>query len=156
MLTEPTSLTIRPARREDLPAIVAMLADDPLGATRERLEDPLPTCYTEAFAAMESDPNNRLLVAELSGQVVGCLQLTFIPGLARQGTERAQIEGVRVAASQRGQGLGRQLFVQAIERARQRGCGLVQLTTDKSRPEAHRFYESLGFVASHEGMKLKL
>lgn len=155
-MTQPAPITIRPARRDDLPAVVEMLADDPLGATRERFEDPLPACYREAFAAMENDPNNRLLVAELKGQVVGCLQLTFIPGLARQGAERAQIDSVRVASSQRAQGLGRQLFVWAIEAARQHGCGLVQLTTDKSRGEAHRFYESLGFVASHEGMKLKL
>ena len=147
---------IRLAEAEDLPAIVAMLADDPLGATREEVTDPLPACYTKAFAEIASDPRNELAVAVQQGAVTGCLQLTFIPGLSRRGAERAQIESVRVARSQRGQGLGRLLFEWAIERARTRGCALVQLTTDKGRSEAHKFYEQLGFVASHEGMKLGL
>lgn len=151
-----TDLEIRPAEAGDLPAIVALLADDPLGARRERLADPLPESYTAAFAEIEADPRNELVVAERDGAVVGCLQLTFIPGLSRQGAERAQIESVRVARSERGQGLGRVLFEWAIARARARGCHLVQLTTDKSRPEALKFYESLGFAASHEGMKLAL
>lgn len=151
-----TEILFRAAVRPDLPAIVRLLAEDPLGAKRERYADPLPDCYRDAFEAIEQDPRNELIVAEREGAVVGCLQLTFIPGLARQGGERAQIESVRVARALRGQGLGRALFEWAIGRARERGCHLVQLTTDKSRPEAHQFYKSLGFVASHEGMKLIL
>lgn len=150
------NLEIKPAEAADLPAIVGLLADDPLGATREQFSDPLPACYTEAFAEIAADPRNELVVAVREGAVIGCLQLTFIPGLSRRGAERAQIESVRVARSERGQGLGRLLFQWAIERARARGCALVQLTTDKSRLEALRFYEQLGFVASHEGMKLSL
>lgn len=149
-------VAIRPAEAADLPAIVRLLADDALGATRERVADPLPSCYTDAFAAIDADPHNELIVATRGDTVVGCLQLTFIPGLSRQGAERAQIESVRVASSERGRGLGRILFERAIELARTQGCALVQLTTDKSRPDAMRFYESLGFAASHEGMKLTL
>ncbi len=147
---------IRRAEADDLPAIVGLLADDPLGATREDFADPLPGCYTAAFAAIAADPRNELVVAVRGHVVVGCLQLTFIPGLSRRGAERAQIESVRVARRERGRGLGRQLFEWAIDRARTRGCALVQLTTDKGRPETHKFYEQLGFVASHEGMKLGL
>ncbi len=154
--TDTPDLAIRPAEAADLPAIVALLADDPLGATRERATDPLPACYTEAFAAIQSDPRNELAVAVRRSKVVGCLQITFIPGLSRQGAERAQIESVRVASSARGQGLGGVLFHWAIVCARARGCALVQLTTDKSRPDALRFYEALGFVASHDGLKLAL
>ncbi|WP_240789962.1 GNAT family N-acetyltransferase [Roseomonas sp. HF4] len=136
-----------------MPAIVALLADDMLGAGREVPGDP---AYEAAFAAIEADPNQLLAVAEEIGRVVGCLQLTFIPGLSRKGMWRGQIESVRIASGHRGTGLGRRMFEWAIEACRARGCGLVQLTTDKARPEAHRFYESLGFVASHEGMKLAL
>ncbi len=151
-----TRIDIRTAAREDLPAIVRLLADDDLGAARERYAEPLPDGYTAAFEAIARDPRNELIVAERKGAVVGCLQLTFIPGLARQGGERAQIESVRVARALRGQGLGRAMFEWAIGRSRERGCHLIQLTSDKSRAETHRFYESLGFVASHEGMKLIL
>ncbi|MGE0802406.1 MAG: GNAT family N-acetyltransferase [Lautropia sp.] len=133
-----------------------MLADDPLGAGRERFELPLPDGYRRAFAAIEADPNNELIVACAGAQPVGVLQLTFIPYLTYQGSWRALIEGVRVDAAWRSRGLGRRLFQWAIERARQRGCRLLQLTTDKRRPDALRFYRSLGFVASHEGMKLAL
>ncbi len=147
---------IRPARRDDLPAVVALLADDALGASREDTSEPVALCYREAFAAMERDPNNMLYIAVSNDEIIGCFQLTLIPGLSRRGALRAQIESVRVAASRRGQGLGRVLFEWAIEEARRRGCILVQLTTDKTRGEAQRFYESLGFVASHEGMKLQL
>ena len=147
---------IRHSVREDLPAIVALLADDILGGGRETLLDPLPDVYLAAFEAIDSDPRNELIVVDDGGEVVGVLQLTFIPGLTHQGGERAQIEGVRVAASHRSQGVGRLLFEWTIERARARGCRMVQLTTDKQRPDAHRFYASLGFVASHEGMKLRL
>ena len=149
-------LTFRDARRSDLLVIVRLLADDTLGSTREAMLDPLPSSYASAFEDIERDPRNELLVAEDAGTVVGVLQVTYIPGLTYQGGERAQIEGVRVAASHRGRGVGREMIERAIERARTRGCRLVQLTTDKRRPDAHRFYESLGFVASHEGMKLRL
>ncbi len=144
---------MRRARAADLDAIVALLADDMLGAGREKPGDP---AYAAAFAAIEADPNQYLAVAEEEGCVVGCLQLSFIPGLSRLGMWRGQIESVRIAASHRGAGLGRRMFEWAIEECRARGCGLVQLTTDKARPDARRFYESLGFSASHEGMKLAL
>ncbi len=147
---------IRLAVRADLSDIVRLLTDDDLGRSRENSDGPLADCYTVAFAAIERDPNNEFAVMEQDGIIVGCLQLTFIPGLSRQGATRAQIESVRVASSLRGLGLGRRLFEWAIARAREKNCGLVQLTTDKARAEAHRFYESLGFAASHEGMKLAL
>ena len=149
-------MRFRDAIEADLSAIVALLADDPLGAAREAPATELPAAYAEAFAAIAADPNNRLIVADDEGAVVGCLQLTFIPGLTYTGGWRAQIEGVRIARSQRGRGLGRAMFDWAIEEARTRGCRLVQLTTNKARPDALRFYESLGFTASHEGMKLDL
>lgn len=148
--------TIRTATAADLPAIVRMLADDPLGRTRERYAEPLPAEYAAAFAGIEAQAGNELLVAEADGRVIGCLQLTLIPGLTRLGMTRAQIEGVRVEEGRRGEGIGELLFQEAIARARKAGCGLVQLTTDASRPDAHRFYERLGFVASHVGMKLAL
>jgi GNAT superfamily N-acetyltransferase len=149
-------LTFRDAQRSDLAVIVGLLAHDPLGSAREALLDPLPSSYVSALEDIERDPRNELLVAEDAGTVVGVLQVTYIPGLTYQGGERAQIEGVRVAASHRSRGVGREMIEWAIERARARGCRLVQLTTDKRRADAHRFYESLGFVASHEGMKLRL
>jgi GNAT superfamily N-acetyltransferase len=149
-------LAFRSIRRDDVPKIVAMLADDPLGAARERYADPLPDCYWRAFAAIERTPSVDILVAELDGAVVGCLQLAMTPGLARQGMTRAQIEAVRVAGSHRGQRIGEAMIEEAIRRARAAGCGLVELTTDKRRPDAHRFYERLGFQATHEGMKLVL
>lgn len=151
-----SSPTIRRASAADLEAIVALLADDALGSTRESPGPPLDPCYVEAFAAIARDPNQFLAVAEDDGEIVGCLQLSFIPGLSRRGLWRGQIESVRVASARRGGGLGRVLFEWAIAECRRRGCGLVQLTTDKARPDALRFYESLGFVASHEGMKLTL
>jgi len=149
-------LSFRRARSADVPDIARMLADDPLGATRERDVTPLPESYARAFRAIDSDPNNELVVADQDGRVVGVLQLTFIPSLTYQGGWRALIEGVRVDARVRSHGLGRALFEWAIARARERGCHVVQLTTDKARPDARRFYEALGFVASHEGMKLSL
>ena len=147
---------IRLAARDDLPAIVRLLADDALGRAREDASDPPAPCYITAFAAIDRDPNNELAVMERDGAIIGCLQLTFVPGLSRKGAWRAQIESVRIASALRGQSLGRRLFEWAIARAREKDCRLVQLTTDKARPEALRFYESLGFVASHEGMKLSL
>jgi GNAT superfamily N-acetyltransferase len=146
---------IREARHDDVPAIVALYADDPLGASRER-PDPLDQAYWPAFEQISADPRHRLVVAEEPGEIVGTLQLSFIPHLVRIGAERAQIEAVRVHASRRGSGLGRTLIRWAIEEARQRGCALVQLTTDAGRPDAHRFYEALGFEPSHIGMKLVL
>lgn len=143
----------RRATAGDVPAIVALLADDLLGAAREKPGDP---AYDAAFAAIDADPNQLLVVVEQAGVVVGCLQITFIPGLSHRGLWRGQIESVRIAASERGSGLGRRVFAWAIEQCRARGCGLVQLTTDKTRADARRFYEALGFVASHEGMKLRL
>ena len=149
-------MKVRPATANDLPEIVRLLADDPLGAGRERFEIPLPLAYSEAFAAIQRRDGDSVLVAVEGESIIGCLQLTFIPGLARQGMIRAQIEAVRIDRGHRGQGIGEALFRFAIDLAREAGCGLVQLTTDKSRPEAHHFYERLGFVASHEGMKLAL
>ncbi len=149
-------ISIRRAAQADLPAIVRLLAADPLGKTRERYAEPLPDAYLRAFAEVEAQAGNAILVAEAGGRVIGCLQLTFIPGLTRLGMTRAQIEGVRVDESRRGEGIGERLFAHAIEAARAAGCGLVQLTTDASRPDAHRFYERLGFVSSHVGMKLDL
>jgi ribosomal protein S18 acetylase RimI-like enzyme len=145
---------IRPARREDVPAIVALLADDPLGQRREDVGD--LDAYLNAFDDIAAQPGNFLVVGEIAGAVVGCLQLTVIPGLSRHGMKRGLIEAVRVHADRRGQGFGERLIGHAVAIARAEGCGLVQLTTDKSRAGAHRFYERLGFVASHVGMKLSL
>ena len=149
-------LTFRRACRDDLPHIVALLADDALGATREDPSLPIDSRYTSAFGAIDNDPNQFLIVAEYEGKVVGCLQLTFIPGLSRTGMWRGQIEAVRVAANQRGAGVGQAMVLFAIQECRRRGCGLVQLTTDQTRPEAHRFYAALGFAPTHIGMKLGL
>ena len=150
------TVIFRAARLADLPAIVAMLADDMLGAAREAPKGAADPAYAQAFAAIEADPNETLVVAELGGAVAGCLQLGFIPGLSKRGAWRGQIEGVRVAATQRRKGLGRAMILWAIAQARARGCATVQLTTDKRRHDAHRFYEGLGFTRSHEGMKLTL
>ena len=147
---------LREARRDEVAAIVAMLADDMLGSSREVTREPLPESYFSAFDALARDPNNRLLIAERDGEIVGTLQITFIHGLSRQGARRALIEAVRVATPYRGKGIGEEIIRAAIEMAREAGCAMVQLTTDKSRKDAHRFYERLGFIASHEGMKLML
>jgi ribosomal protein S18 acetylase RimI-like enzyme len=151
-----TALRIRAATRKDLLAIVRLLADDVLGATRERVEEPLSPGYLSAFEAIAADPNQELVVGCLGDEVVGCLQLTFTPGLSHGGAWRATVEGVRIASTHRSQGLGEALMHWVVERARERGCSTLQLTTDKRRRDAHRFYERLGFVASHEGMKLAL
>ncbi|CAH0141938.1 Aminoalkylphosphonate N-acetyltransferase [Arthrobacter sp. Bi26] len=148
------TFSLRHATKADLPQILQLLADDQLGSTRERADAPDP--YELAFDAIESDPAHLLVVGELGGEVVATFQLSFIPGLSRRGSWRAQIEGVRVAKQLRGQGTGAVMMRWAIKHARERGCSLVQLTTDKSRLAAHRFYERLGFVCSHEGMKLTL
>lgn len=147
---------VRQARRADVAAIVALLADDALGAARENPGPPLDPAYLAAFEAIDRDPNQHLAVVEQDGAVIGCLQLSFIPGLSHRGLTRGQIESVRISSGLRGGGLGQRMIEWAIAECRRRGCGLVQLTTDKTRAEARRFYETLGFVASHEGMKLKL
>lgn len=148
--------TFRRATRDDLPAVVALIADDQIGRTREDLSMPLSGAYIEAFAAIERDENQVLAVAELDGAVIGCLQITFIPGISRRGMWRGNIESVRVAKALRGKGIGRAFFEWAIARCRERGCKLVQLTMDKRRSDASRFYQSLGFTPSHEGLKLSL
>lgn len=149
-------LVFRQAVIEDLPYIVDMLSDDPLGAQRERFEVPLPESYFAAFEAISSNPANELVVATIDERVVGVLQLTFIPNISYQGGWRALIEGVRVSGDFRNQGIGRKLFEYAINRSREKGCHMIQLTMDKQRTDAQRFYQSLGFQASHEGFKLHL
>lgn len=146
-------ISIRRATADDLPAILAMLANDQLGATRESADDLTP--YRRAFEEIDADSNQRLVVAERNGEVIGTLQLTLIPGLSRRGTKRGLIEAVRVHTDARGLGLGSTLMRWAIDESRANGCTLVQLTSDKTRTDAHRFYERLGFVATHEGYKLK-
>lgn len=147
-------MNFRIAQKEDLPMIVRLLEDDALGSQREKYEEPLPEEYYQAFDAMKEQTGNQILLAMEDKAVIGCLQLTIIPGLARRGMKRAQIEGVRIDKNFRGEGLGEALFKEAIAIAKAEKCGLVQLTTDKQRDGAHRFYERLGFSASHEGMKL--
>jgi GNAT superfamily N-acetyltransferase len=153
---ESAQLRIRRATRSDVPAIARLLADDPLGQRRERYEDPLPPSYYAAFEAIDDDPRHELVVVEAQGEVVGTLQLTFLPYLTYQGGTRAQIEAVRVDRRYRSHGIGQQLFEWAIARAHESGCHLVQLTTNASRDDAQRFYARLGFVSSHVGMKLDL
>jgi GNAT superfamily N-acetyltransferase len=147
-------LEIRAAVADDVPAIVAMLADDPLGAQRESPDDLTP--YLAALERLSADPNQHLVVAVREGRVVGTLQLTVIPGLSRKGATRSIIEGVRIHADERGSGLGTQLIEWAIDESRRQDCQLVQLTSDVTRTDAHRFYERLGFTASHVGFKLPL
>jgi GNAT superfamily N-acetyltransferase len=149
-------IVCRLAKREDLPAIVRMLADDELGSQRERYEDPLPESYYTAFEAIHRDANHELIVAERKGEVIGTLHLMFLPSISFQGGWRAQIEAVRVDNSQRGQGLGSEMIKWTIERARMRGAHVVQLTTHMSREAAHRFYKRLGFKGTHRVMKLSL
>lgn len=159
------TVTFRDARREDVPVIVAMLADDFLGAEREAgtgtgtgagAAGPVDDAYWTAFEQIDSSPRDRLIVAEADGKIAGTLQLTLLPGLSRHGMLRAQVEAVRVASWTRGQGIGRQLIGWAVDQARAAGCGLVQLTSDKRRADAIRFYSALGFQATHEGLKLSL
>ncbi|GGW07660.1 GNAT family N-acetyltransferase [Streptomyces globisporus] len=147
-------LDIRPATPDDLPAVVAMLADDPLGAQRESPDDLTP--YQEALQRLADDPNQHVVVAVRQNRVVGTLQLTIIPGLSRRGSTRSIIEGVRIHGDERGSGLGTQLIQWAVDESRRQNCQLVQLTSDVTREDAHRFYERLGFTASHVGFKLAL
>ena len=154
-MTAISSITIRPARKGDVAAIVAMLADDHLGRARERLEDPLPAPYYDAFERLSRDPNITLVVAEQGARVVGCLQLCILPGLSSQGASRGLIEDVRVASHCRGLGIGEQLVQWALAEARSRGCKLVELLTHHTRVDAQRFYERLGFARSHVGMTIR-
>ena len=149
------SVSIRPARREDVAAIVAMLADDRLGSARERVEDPLPASYYEAFARVERDQNIQLVVAESEGRVVGCLQLAILPGLSSQGGLRGLLEDVRVASDCRSRGIGEKLVQWAVTEAKARSCNLVELLTHQTRTDAQRFYKRLGFTASHVGMTVR-
>ena len=149
-----TDLQIRAAVTDDVPAIVGMLADDPLGAQRESPDDLGP--YLTALERLSADPNQHLVVAVRGGRVVGTLQLTIVPGLSRRGATRSIIEAVRIHTDERGGGLGRRLIEWAIDESRREGCQLVQLTSDTTRTDAHRFYERLGFTASHVGFKLPL
>jgi ribosomal protein S18 acetylase RimI-like enzyme len=147
---------IRPAQSDDVATIVAMLADDALGRGRERIEDPLPPCYLQAFEKVERDPNIQLVAAEgEGGEVIGCLQLSILPGLSSQGASRGLIEDVRVASHYRGRGIGEQLVQWAVAEARSKGCRLVELLTHNTRIDAQRFYKRLGFAASHVGMTIR-
>lgn len=150
-------MTIRPAKRVDASAIVEMIANDKLGQLRENFQSPLPQKYYDAFENIDSDPNQELTVIEDEyGTIIGTLQLSFIQYLTYQGGIRAQIEAVRIHENHRGEGIGQQLFEWAIQRAKDKGAHVLQLTSDKKRPDAINFYEKLGFIASHEGMKLHL
>ena len=150
-------VTFRLATRADVPAIVTLLEDDEISRGRERLvPEDADAALWRAFEQIDEDPRNELIVADADGEVVATCQLTFTPSLSRGGVERMTIEAVRVAGTLRGQGIGREMIRWALDRARQRGCRLVQLATDKRRTDAHRFYESLGFTPSHVGMKLTL
>ncbi|KRP96673.1 GNAT family acetyltransferase [Bradyrhizobium yuanmingense] len=149
------AVVIRPARREDVATIAAMLADDHLGRARERVEDPLPAAYYDAFARIARDPNLTLVVAESEGRVVGCLQLAILPGLSSQGGSRGLLEDVRVATECRSRGIGEQLVQWAVTEAKARGCNLVELLTHQTRVDAQRFYKRLGFAASHVGMTVR-
>ncbi|HEU4745848.1 MAG TPA: GNAT family N-acetyltransferase [Anaerolineales bacterium] len=149
-------MLFRLATRDDLPSIVRMLADDDLGSQREHYEDPLPDPYYSAFEQIHGDPNHELIVAEREGDVIGTLHLMFLPSISFQGGLRAQVESVRVDKRFQSQGIGSEMMKWTIERARQRGALVVQLTTHKTREDAHRFYEKLGFKGSHLGMKLSL
>ena len=149
-------MIVRAATRADVPVIVRLLADDALGSQRELIEEPVAEVYLRAFDEMADQPGNEILVAIKDDQVIGCLQLTIITGLSRRGMRRAQIEGVRVSSKHRGAKVGEQLVLHAISRATEAGCGLMQLTSDISRVDAKRFYERLGFQATHVGMKLSL
>ncbi len=146
-------MIFRDALPDDIPYIVSLLADDPLGAQRERLGDP---GYLEALKAIDADPTTRFLVADDEGIVVGCMQISILPGLARRGALRAQFESVRIAGSQRRMGLGALMVAEGVRLARQAGCALVELASDQTRTDAHRFWERQGFKPTHVGMKLLL
>jgi ribosomal protein S18 acetylase RimI-like enzyme len=155
-MTTMLQVTIRRARRDDLASIIAMLADDPLGGARERIEDPLPQAYFDAFERVQRDPNIQLVVAESGeGAIIGCLQLCILPGVSSQGASRGLLEDVRVASHCRSRGIGEQLVQWAVTEARAKGCKLVELLTHHTRVDAQRFYERLGFARSHVGMTIR-
>jgi ribosomal protein S18 acetylase RimI-like enzyme len=154
-MTTISTIAIRRARRGDVGAIVAMLADDHLGGARERIEEPLPESYFKAFETVDRDPGIQLVVAEEEGRVVGCLQLCILPGLSSQGAFRGLIEDVRVASDRRSRGIGEQMVRWAVAEARAKGCKLVELLTHNTRVDAQRFYERLGFQRSHVGMTIR-
>ena len=154
-MTSISQITLRPARRDDVAAIIVMLADDHLGRARERIEDPMPARYYDAFERLSRDPNIHLMVAEEGGDVVGCLQLCILPGLSSQGASRGLIEDVRVVSDRRSRGIGEKLVQWAVDEARNKGCKLVELLTHHTRVDAQRFYERLGFVRSHVGMTIR-
>jgi GNAT superfamily N-acetyltransferase len=150
------NIIFRKANRTDVPEIARLLMDDNLGSSREQYNDNIPSSYYSAFDAINLDKNNYLVVAELDGKIIDTMQLTFITYLTYQGGKRLQIEGVRIDKTVRGQGIGQEMFKWAIDKAKEEGCHVVQLTTDKKRPEALKFYKKLGFVDSHEGLKFHL
>jgi ribosomal protein S18 acetylase RimI-like enzyme len=154
-MIEISAVIIRRARRDDVEAIVAMLADDPLGSGRERIQQPLPSSYFRAFEIIDSDPDIQLVVAEQAGVVIGCLQLCILPGLSSQGASRALVEDVRVASHCRSGGIGEHMLQWAIAEARARGCKLIELLTHNTRVDAQRFYKRLGFQPSHVGMTIR-
>ena len=147
------AVSTRPALIDDLPTIVGLLADDVLGQGRENISPPLHSDYFDAFEAIDDDPNQVFVVFESEGVIIGCLQLSFIPELSQQGAWRGQIESVRISSERRGAGLGQEMISRAIDTCRERGCQIIQLTSDKARKDAAEFYRALGFVASHEGFK---
>ena len=151
-----STLSYRKAEMDDIPRIIELLLDDALGSSREKKGEVTDPTYIAAFEAIDKDPHQFLAVVEKGGRIIGCLQISFIPGLSRLGMWRGQIESVRICKSERGHGYGEAFFQWAIAQCKERGCGLVQLTSDKQRKDAYRFYERLGFVASHEGFKLDL
>jgi GNAT superfamily N-acetyltransferase len=155
-MTRTQAVTLREARRDEVPLIVAMLADDALGSTRDPVVDPLPAAYYDAFDAIAASRDNRLLIAELDGEVVGSLQITFIPGLAKVGATKMLVEQVRVVSPRRGTGIGGEIVAAVVALARARHCKSVELASHRTRTDAHRFYARLGFVASHVGMTLAL
>lgn len=149
-----SDLLMRTATRDDLSAIVEMLFDDDLGRTREIISDPIDPAYVASFEAIAADPNQHLVVADLDDRIVGTMQLSYLPGIQFRGGWRQQVEAVRIASDLRGQGLGQRMMMWAIDQARQRGCMIVQLSSQKGRKDAHRFYERLGFDKDHVQMKL--
>jgi GNAT superfamily N-acetyltransferase len=155
-MTQRQAVTLRDARRDEVPLIVAMLVDDALGSTRDQAVDPLPAAYYSAFDAIAASRDNRLLIAELDGEVVGTLHITFIPGLGGVGATKMLIAEVRVVGPRRGTGIGREIMAAVVALARARHCKSVELASHRTRTDAHRFYARLGFVASHVGMKLAL
>ena len=147
------TVSARPALIDDLPTIVSLLADDVLGQGHENMGPPLHSDYVDAFEAINNDPNQVFVVFEVEGAIIGCLQLTFIPGMSRQGTWRGQIESVRVSSETRGVGFGQEMIKWAIDKCRERGCRIIQLTSDKTRQDAAESYRTLRFVASHLNFK---